>query len=70
MSPLWVRVSALLAGGFAGRRRVVRAWCAWDVSHAATVVRNLRFRLRHPVLMRQVDRRVRLLRQGRDELEA
>ena len=61
--PLWVRVAAALAT-YAGRRRVVRVWCWWDCSELARRVRNAGFRVQHPILMREVDRRVRLLRKG------
>lgn len=67
MRPLWVTVALHLGVGFGWRRRVVQAWSWWSSDNAW---HRLTFRLRHPVLMAEVDRRARLLRQGIGVLDA
>lgn len=69
MRPLWVR-TAFHLGGFGWRRRVVRAWTLWELSEVRFHLSNLWFRMKHPLFMAEVDRRVRLKLQGIDVLDA
>lgn len=66
-SPLYVRVLMALSWRFSQRRQVVNLWC-WMCS--ANWLNSTIYRMKHPIFMADVDRRVRILRQGKGYLDA